>query len=210
MAVATRTKASSGTSAAPRRSSGARKTPPKPWEPQDGETTEAFRAFAVYRDLPISERSIARAVEKLREKGIRANKRHSETWSSRWRWVARAEAWDAEQDRVFRVEMLAERRRMARQHVRIAGAMIAKGVQRLQSLQPDALDVKETIAMLDKGASIERAVLGEVAPEPSRHEITGRDGGPIEIDGDDQLGLLAELNLIAGLIREQVGSDSDD
>lgn len=61
----------------------------KPWEPQKGETRQAYEAFTCYRDLG-SERSLE-AVGRELEKSWKLCGR----WSSRWKWIDRAAAYDA-------------------------------------------------------------------------------------------------------------------
>jgi len=71
---------------------------PKLWERMPGETDKAFTKFCEYRDMG-SQRSLV----KLRQlhKGEKGWTRGAiEDLSNRWRWVARAAAWDNEQDRL--------------------------------------------------------------------------------------------------------------
>ena len=51
--------------------------PPELWERQDGETAQAFQAFAEYRDMG-AERSLAKVAQKLGK-----SKPLMERWSSR-------------------------------------------------------------------------------------------------------------------------------
>jgi hypothetical protein len=66
------------------------------WLRQPYENGPAWYAFQTYRDL-----GPERSFRKLRE---RLNKSEGlfKRWSIRWQWVARVEAWDAEQERVVR------------------------------------------------------------------------------------------------------------
>lgn len=61
----------------------------KPWEPQKGESRQAYEAFICYRDLG-SERSLE-AVGRMLEKSWKLCGR----WSSRWKWLDRVAAYDA-------------------------------------------------------------------------------------------------------------------
>ena len=70
--------------------------PPERWERQDGESAQAFEGFALYRDMG-AERSLAKVAQKLGK-----SKALMERWSVRWQWGQRAEAWDAEFDRMVR------------------------------------------------------------------------------------------------------------
>lgn len=59
-----------------------------PWERQEGETEKAFRAFVLYRDA--RSRSIRGVAASLGHTGTGA----VSSWSSRWRWLERAKAFD--------------------------------------------------------------------------------------------------------------------
>lgn len=66
----------------------------KLWEPQSGESSVAYQAFAIYRDFG-PDRSIDSVSRKL-SKSIPLLKR----WSSKWAWVERAMAFDTYLDSV--------------------------------------------------------------------------------------------------------------
>jgi hypothetical protein len=71
---------------------------PKPWERMPGESDRAFSKFCAYRDL-----GPQRSLLKLRQMHVRDKgwtRPALEYLSNRWRWVARAAAWDNEQDRL--------------------------------------------------------------------------------------------------------------
>lgn len=67
----------------------------KPTDPQPAEPGTSFAGFVLYREMPPGQRSI-------REVARRLGKSESliERYSSRWKWVERARAWDREQDRL--------------------------------------------------------------------------------------------------------------
>jgi hypothetical protein len=88
------------------------------------ESAKAWEAFVVYRDLPISERSLTTVSQRLgKSRSLCAR------WSSSFRWVERAEAWDNHQDQMRRNRLAAERDKICErqmQHNRIASqALIA-------------------------------------------------------------------------------------
>ena len=75
-----------------------------PWERLQEESARAYHAFELYIEFPVTERSLARVTAKLQEErgGRGAGVGHTgassrvEKWSSAYRWVERAAAWDAE------------------------------------------------------------------------------------------------------------------
>lgn len=72
---------------------------PQAWERQEGETSKAWAAFAVYRDLG-KNRTLMTTVEALGKKP--GYKRVLETWSSKFDWVSRCRAFDNHIDWVSR------------------------------------------------------------------------------------------------------------
>lgn len=68
-------------------------TAPDPFNPLPNETSKAYAAFQVYRDLGAG-RSLAAAYEQSTQKVGRANKVWGD-WSAKYHWVERAKAYDA-------------------------------------------------------------------------------------------------------------------
>lgn len=91
--------------------------PAEPWEQQSGESTQAFEAFAAYRDLGAA-RSVAKVARELVKSTTLLFR-----WSKQYAWVMRAAAYDREQDRVFLAERQA-RRDIARRHAKVAQAFL--------------------------------------------------------------------------------------
>lgn len=60
-----------------------------PWDRQPGETSKAYAAFCVYRDLG-SERSTRKTAEHLSKSEALIH-----GWSARWGWPERSRAWDS-------------------------------------------------------------------------------------------------------------------
>jgi len=56
-------------------------------------------------------------------------------WSSRWRWVERAESWDDQQDRVAQIELQRQNTDLTRARIEGATVLIERGVRELQSTE---------------------------------------------------------------------------
>jgi hypothetical protein len=93
---------------------------PEPFERQPGEPTKAYSAFTVYRNTPAQERSLRRVTSEVGH----THHKQVETWSVRWGWKARADAWDDYQDERQRQAFLKERETMGRRHARSAEALM--------------------------------------------------------------------------------------
>jgi len=129
--------------------------PPELWERQEGESAPAFQAFAAYRDMG-AERSLAKVAQKLGK-----SKALMERWSRRWRWGARADAWDDETDRRTCRELQKGIAEMRRNHVGIAKAMLVKALQALQKIPTDEISPRDVSNMVDVAAKLERLSRGE-------------------------------------------------
>ncbi|MBC9717862.1 hypothetical protein H9Y04_35555 [Streptomyces sp. TRM66268-LWL] len=149
------------------------------WERQPGESAAAWEAFACYRDLGLS-RSISKVTGML-------HKARSliERWSAAHRWVQRAEAWDREQDRLWRGERLQAAREVARRHARLASAAQAKLVAQLQQFDPARLTPSDVIRWLEVTVRIERQAYGIDLAEAAAH-------APSTADETDVTGLTDE------------------
>ncbi|MFF0625137.1 hypothetical protein [Streptomyces sp. NPDC004296] len=97
-----------------------------PWERQEGESHQAFEAFAAYRDLGPA-RSVTKVARELDKSRTLLGR-----WSRQYAWVMRAAAYDREQDRLFLAEQAQARREIARRHAKLAQAVQSKAVARLQ------------------------------------------------------------------------------
>lgn len=145
-----------------------------PWELQEGESTKAFEAFCVYRDLGIN-RSIAKAGESLGK-----SQALLEGWSSKHSWVDRAAAWDAEQDRILRQEQLKEIKKMRKRHADLAHDMLLKAAQALKFIPEDEVKAADISRMVEVASKLERISRGD-----SGEVVEERDGGeainPVQI-----------------------------
>lgn len=134
------------------------------WEQLPGETPRAFGAFAAYRDLDRSERSIRAAYR--RHTGREHANQATGTWyiwSSQFHWIERAAAWDAELDRAKRQALREEVERLARRHLNVAGVFESLVVQRLQKFNEQAiagLTPGELAKWFEMAVRIQRQALG--------------------------------------------------
>ena len=86
----------------------------QPYDRQPEETEQAYQAFAIYRDMDPSQRSIDKAFDiDCQQKGkVKKGKQaygHWTRWSSVHKWVARCRAYDAEAQKQARKQAQEER-----------------------------------------------------------------------------------------------------
>lgn len=158
---------------------------PDPWEKQPDETDPAFAAFVVHRDMGLlrSNSKTAKAVHK--------SKRLIDGWSSKYSWRIRVNAWDAEVDRIDRLELLDARRQMRDRHVTLAVDLQEKVIGVLDQFEDDPelaarllADPNSVARWVDVATKLERAALGE--PERLEHTVknSGKADDPDEVDFD--------------------------
>ncbi|USK72669.1 hypothetical protein [Peribacillus asahii] len=127
----------------------------QPYERQEGESTKAFEAFSIYRDMGI-ERSLAKVGQQL-EKSTTLLSR----WSSKWNWVERVRAFDDEMDRKALIQQEKKRKDMAKRHANYATVFQQKVLERLQSMNPAELSTSDMIRWFEVSVKIERLSRGE-------------------------------------------------
>lgn len=123
----------------------------KPWERQLSESSQAFEAFSIYRDMG-GERAL-RAVAQRLNKSLTIIGR----WSTAWDWVERARAYDNDLARIAREQAAKRVKEMSDRHIRISMLMQKKALEALEQLEPDELDENTIIRLITEGAKLERS-----------------------------------------------------
>jgi hypothetical protein len=161
------------------------------WEQQPNESTEAFEAFAMYRDQ-VPPRSIRNAAKEVEKSFSLLG-----SWSSKHRWVARAASWDREQDRIKReanvkAQVAAGERHAAEANELLdvlllpARQLVARWKKRKEE-NPD-VDPFESMSDLElmreaiKAARVygQVGVFERLSRGMSTSNVGGHEGGPIE------------------------------
>ena len=147
---------------------------PEPWERQMNESSQAFEAFAAYRDM-----GAARSLAKV-SRVVCKSKALMERWSKDHDWVKRAAAWDAEKDRVARQSQLNDIKEMRKRHAAIAKKMMDTADNALNNIRPDEVSTNEIARLVEIASKLERISRGDVGDV-----IEERDGGdavpPVQI-----------------------------
>ena len=139
---------------------------PEPWERQLNESTQAFEAFACYRDM-----GAARSLAKV-SREVCKSKALMERWSKEHDWVKRVAAWDAEKDRVARVTQINDIVEMRKRHAAIAKKMMDTADNALNNIRPDEVSTNEIARLVEIASKLERISRGDVG-----EVIEERDGG---------------------------------
>lgn len=171
----------------------------QPWERLTGESAKAFQAFVIYRDLG-AERSLAKVATQLGKSTTLI-----ERWSARDAWVTRVEAWDVEQDRLWRVQQLASRREVGKRHLRIANAMQGRLVDALARLDVSTMSPRDIAYWLEVSSKVQRQAIGQ----GDRTELVGADGGPIELANLSPDEARARLLEVSEELQRRLAADPD-
>lgn len=161
------------------------------WHRQDQETDNAYHAFCHYRNLPAFKRSIDAAHREHRAEcmpealPIKHTPKKWKDWSSANDWKVRIRAYD---------EYRQEHRRMQREHqlaeaedavAALASQMMERLEQRVANLDVEEIPAAVLDRWLDKLSGAQYRALGA----HERLELTGRDGGAIEVSKPDMSAL---------------------
>lgn len=137
------------------------------FERQPTETDGAWNGFTVYRDQG-HERSVIKTAEYLS-----VPRATVATWSSKWLWPRRIEAWDLWLDRAYALEMASHRRAMARKHIKLAEriqqvallALQKKYGNDLSQVTAESFDNDQLLKWLLESTKMERQAVGMPATQ---------------------------------------------
>jgi hypothetical protein len=155
------------------------------WDRLPGESPEMFESFVRYRDTGGS-RSIQAVHRALLEKYKTAKERQANgedvvvpskpptpatlaKWAKLFAWGKRAQAWDAESDRLTQIWHLEKRRNAIKRQAGAASLLIDKAIKAAYKLNPEELKPQQIPSFLKVAADIEQAIYG-----------VGRNGGVID------------------------------
>lgn len=131
-------------------------TEKKPWERLDKESTVAYDAFKVYRDMG-NERSLAKVGAQLGKSTALM-----ERWSAQHDWQKRVLAWDDEIERVASEDLMKEIAKMRARQRKQALKMQLKGMNLLDGFNVGDAKLGEVVSLLKLGMEQERIAMGDV------------------------------------------------
>ena len=134
------------------------------WDRQAGESSKAYDAFTLYRDM-----GAGRSVAKV-EKKYGNNKRLLERWCAKYGWVQRAAAYDDEQDQIRRQVAKDELIKSTREHLRNVRKLRSLAMKAIISKHPDNISFADAVRALELAVKMERQALG--ADDKTRTEVT--------------------------------------
>lgn len=155
------------------------------WERQPGESSVAYEAFLLYRNMghetegEKKKRRLASVAEKL-GKSVKLMER----WSFTWDWVERARAYDNELQRIGMEETRSAIKKMLKDHMTMAQALQKKAMNALLRLDDENLTARNILDYLAQGIELERQARLESAEVGRPTSANGRPG--IALDEPEQ------------------------
>ena len=140
------------------------------WDRIKNETSKAFAAFLVYRDLPPIDRSVAAAW------GRKRGGKQWERWCTAHDWVNRAAEHDSDLASRRRERMAKEKERAQDDVLTLARAALAKVAERIKGMDAKELAAGQIPSALKTLFELELKALGY----EDSIALTGKDGGPVK------------------------------
>lgn len=142
------------------------------WERQEKESSKAFQAFCIYRDLGAG-RTLAAVSEKLRKSYDLIRR-----WSKNFNWKERADAWDKFITEKAARQAADEYAKMLEVQINLGKMLQAKAAKAIQNMNFDEVSIKSLPAVVNAinvGVEIERTArelnLKENSPKKSSENV---------------------------------------
>lgn len=179
---------------------------PKDWLKQKDEPARWHERFRRFCRMGPS-RSLLGLVNRIRQESGKEKKQTIPgSWSEMcklWRWRERAEAWDAHMRRREDAKWEKRQLELRENEWNLGGKLMEKGLQMLDyplaavtqeqqtgtsedatrvvnTVNPSRWTMRDAAFMVKTGSDVSRLAAG-LATEHRREEVTGKDGGPIEV-----------------------------
>jgi len=179
-----------------------------PWERLEGETPKAWAAFRHYAGTPEAERSLVRCCRTYYSHGRASNVKRWARWSSRFRWVERAAAWDAEKARAARKAELRAIETMRSAHVAVASELldvVRMSVRRLRERMErnpnETLPARLWSQAITAASTLERVTRGEPSTIEEHREEQEHTTVRIVWSHDEDWAEIDEADEIAGALQ---------
>ena len=159
---------------------------PQPWERTEKETSKAWNAYRIYRDMDPAVRTIAKVSKQL---GYSVTAL-CERWSRENDWVSRAAAYDGHMDELKRNQRERERLAASDRRIQLAKNMQLVGGAKIQEIGKKiqdaikkgealpAISLKDAAALIDAGVKLERLEAGLTTGNTGLMDPAG---GPVKV-----------------------------
>lgn len=149
-----------------------------PWEQQSPDETQLmFSRFLVFRDLGPETDRLRQTLEVLNSTGDSLTWPQLQGYCSRYRWNARATAWDRYQLQADRARMARRRRKAIDDQHKAADALRSKAAQALEMLNVADMSTTDIVRFMELSWKIQSSIFAEI----SRAETAKPDAVTAEI-----------------------------
>lgn len=150
-----------------------------PWDRRAGETSKAFEAFCLYRDMG-TDRTITIIESEVTQM--------ARNWSGRWEWRKRAEAWDDHLQALAKKELETAKVEMAQRQARIGVRMQVMAENTLNAGTVLPQSIGEVVKLVEVGSRVERMARGEATSNQATVHVFQWEGplpawAPKEVQG---------------------------
>jgi hypothetical protein len=146
------------------------------WGKLTGETSNAYAAFCVFRDMG-AERNIRKAVEAAESDKSKRDKRYRvfRNWSTENRWKERAADYDRYLEQLKQTELRKTIEAQGEKHRQVTGKMLDVVLKKLDTMNPDDLTQGSVTEWVNTAIKAEREAAGLVSAngkqEPKQREF---------------------------------------
>lgn len=148
----------------------------QPWERQENETSKAYEAFAIYRDLE-GKRTFAAVAKTLRKSESLIHR-----WGTNHDWRERARAYDNSLEEEAHREAVKDRKKMVDRHIQIAMKVQRKALEALDKMEPEKMSARDIKEYIRLATDLERLNREWKEDEASRNLVEVEDFGDTDED----------------------------
>jgi len=144
------------------------------WERLNGESSAAFSAFCVFRDLGL-ERNIRKAVESVEKDEVIRVKKYKvwRNWAAQYRWRERAADFDRYTEKLKQTEFRKTIEAQGEMHRAVTGKMLDVVKKKLDTMNPQELTQGNLTEWVQTAIKAEREAAGLVASNDKQEAKQG-------------------------------------
>lgn len=170
-----------------------------PWERKAGESSQAYAAFCVYRDLPYGDAPEKRSLSKAGQK-LHKNRATLSGWSAKWEWQERCREYDNELQRQELLERKRKIKRMQQKHLALSDELMEAAKDALAKLDSVDYKPKDILDFLKMSVELERRAAYELLAD-----VEAKTGGNPEAVEHSPM-----MQLVESLKRARVSIVADE
>jgi len=144
------------------------------WGKLEGETSNAYAAFCVFRDLG-ADRNIRKAVEAAEHDKGKRDRRYSvfRNWAAQYRWKERTVDFDRYLEQLKQTELRKTIEAQGEKHRQVTGKMLDVVLKKLDTMNPDDLSQGSVTEWVNTAIKSEREAAGLVSANGKSELVQG-------------------------------------